>query len=159
MLLATYLNDHLAGATAGSAIAQRTAGSNRGSEYGPPLAELAREIKEDRQKLIEIMKRLDVGRDRLKVGAAWTGEKLGRLKPNGRLLSYSPLSRLVELEILSLGIQGKLGMWLALDATVATDGRLAGVDLEELIRRARSQRRRAETLRLKAAAEAFGPEA
>lgn len=155
MLLATYLNDHLAGATAGAEIAQRTAGSNHGTEYGQPLAELAQEIKEDRETLIEIMKRLDVGRDALKVTAAWTGEKLGRLKLNGRLLSYSPLSRLEELEILSLGIQGKLSLWLALDASVATDGRLAGVDLEELIRRARSQRRRAERLRLKAAAEAF----
>lgn len=155
MLLATYLNDHLAGATAGAEVAQRTAGSNRGTEFGPPLAELAREIKEDRETLIQIMKRLDVGRDVLKVTAAWTGEKLGRLKLNGRVLSYSPLSRLEELEIMSLGIQGKLAMWLALDATVATNGRLAGVDLEELIRRGRSQRRRAETLRLKAAAEAF----
>ena len=155
MLLATYLNDHLAGATAGSEIAQRTAGSNRGTEYGPPLAEIAREIKEDRETLIEIMKRLDVGRDVLKVAVAWTGEKIGRFKPNGRLLSYSPLSRLEELEFLAIGIEGKLTMWRALEATVAADGRLAGVDLEDLIRRGRSQRRRVERLRLKAANEAL----
>ena len=46
----------------------------------------------------------------------WTGEKLGRLKLNGQLLGYSPLSRLIELEGLMLGIAGKLAMWIALSS-------------------------------------------
>ena len=40
---------------------------------------------------------LGVG-SRAKDGAAWVAEKLGRLKTNGQLTGYSPLSRLVELE-------------------------------------------------------------
>ncbi len=54
------------------------------------------------------MEKLQVKRDHLKVLAGWVAEKLGRLKPNGQLLGYSPLSRLVELEALALGITGKL---------------------------------------------------
>ena len=38
----------------------------------------------------------------------------GRLKPNGQLTGYSPLSRVVELEGLALGITGKLALWKAL---------------------------------------------
>ena len=57
------------------------------------------------------MGELGVKPDRLKVAAGWTSEKLGRLKPNAQLRGYSPLSPLVELEGLLIGIQGKLAMW------------------------------------------------
>jgi len=35
------------------------------------------------------MRRLGVGRDQVKIALSWSAEKVGRLKPNGRLLSYS----------------------------------------------------------------------
>ena len=38
---------------------------------------------------------------------AWSAEKFGRLKLNGQLSGYSPLSRLEELEILALVAEGK----------------------------------------------------
>lgn len=41
-------------------------------------------------------------------GRCPVAEKLGRLKPNGQLHGYSPLSRVIELEGLYLGISGKL---------------------------------------------------
>ena len=56
---------------------------------------------------------LGVKPDRPKVAAGWTAEKIGRLKPNAQLRGYSPLSPLVELEGLLIGIQGKLAMWRA----------------------------------------------
>ena len=89
------------------------------------------------------------------MAGAWAGEKLGRLKLNGSLLSYSPLSRLEEIEGLSLGVEGKLGLWQALKVTHGDDGRLRGVDLDALITRARSQRRRLERQRRRAAEEAL----
>ena len=113
-LLGIYLNDHLAGSTAGAELARRAAGSNEGNDYGAFLAELAREIQEDRETLREIMRRLQYGEDIPKKVGAWTAEKIGRLKPNGQLRGYSPLSRLVELEGLTLGITGKLALWKAL---------------------------------------------
>lgn len=139
MLLATYLNDHLAGATAGRELAQRSAASNRGSDLGRFLAELAREIDEDRDVLLALMSGLGVGTDRLKVFGGWAAEKLGRLKLNGRLFSYSPLSRLVELEGLALGVRGKLALWQALKVIQDGEPALAKTDLISLSHRAERQ--------------------
>jgi len=155
-LLATYLNDHLAGATTGRELARRIASSNRRSElYGPPTALLASEVEEDRDSLLAVMRALGVRTDRLKVAAGWSAEKVGRLKPNGRLISYSPLSRLIELEGMMLGVRGKLAMWESLISVLGEDPRLAGIDLERLAERARSQFETLETLRLEASREAL----
>lgn len=153
-LLAIYLNDHLAGATVGVELARRLRGSNREDpEFGPPLSELCAEIEADRETLKRIMGQLGVGQSRLKPLAAVLGERLGRLKLNGRLREYSPLSRLVELEFLQLGVAGKLRLWRALEHTRSGD--LAGVDLGALAERASEQLRRLEALHLKAAALAL----
>ena len=151
-LLATYLNDHYAASVGAVQLARRAAGSNRGTAYGEVLSVLAAEIDEDRQALLLIMQRLSVGPDRVKAALAWSAEKLGRLKLNGQLSGYSPLSRLEELEILSLGVEGKLSMWHAL--AHAVDG-VSEAELEPLIKRGHSQRRRLERQRRDAAAEAF----
>ena len=92
--------------------------------------------------------------DALKVAVGWGVEKASRFKPNGGL-GYTPLSRLEELEALLLGVTGKLGLWQALRRTHGDDPRLSGVDLQELAARARSQRRRLERLRTRAAREAL----
>ncbi len=156
-LLGTYLNDHLAGATAGRDLARRAASSNRGDgRYGPLLAELAREVDEDRDALLAIMRALDVGTDRLKLAGGWGAEKLGRLKPNGRLWSYSPLSRVVELEVLCLGVTGKLGLWRSLAALAAEDPRLRADQIAALIARAEAQLARLEPHRLRAVTSALG---
>ncbi len=139
MLLATYLNDHLAGATAGRELARRAAASNRGSPLGQYLAALAQEIDEDRGALLELMDELQIGPDRIKVLGGWAAEKLGRLKPNGRLFSYSPLSRLLELEALMLGVRGKLALWQALQTIQPTRPALATTDLASLVQRAERQ--------------------
>jgi hypothetical protein len=153
--LSIYLNDHLAAATAGANLARRTAGSNAGTSYGPELQAIAIEIEEDRAALADVMRRLAVGHDRLKTTLAWAAERAGRLKLNGQLRGYSPLSRLEEIETLSIGVEGKLALWRALLSTRGSDPRLDGVDLNELIDRARSQRRRLERLRTRAADEAL----
>lgn len=156
-LRAIYLNDHLAGATAGSELAARVAGSNPDGELGEFLSRLVDEIDEDRQSLEDVMSRLGVGVDHVKRGVAWGAEKLGRLKPNGQLRGYSPLSRLVELEGLHVGISGKLSLWQVLAATSATE--LEGVDIDELIARAQRQLAGLEPFRIIAAAEAFEADA
>ncbi len=147
-LLAIYLNDHLAGSTGGVELARRTRSSNEGTEFGAPLAELCREIEDDRESLEAVMDELGVGRSRLKPVLGWLGEKLARVKPNGRLRGYSPLSRVVELESLVLGITGKLRLWRLLDDLVGED---ASADFPGLIARAEAQRARVEELQLRAA--------
>ena len=116
-LLAIYLNDHLAGATGGVELARRSRASNSGTKLGDALVEICAEIEADRATLERVMEQLEVKRDRTKVAGAWAAEKLGRLKLNGRLTGYSPLSRLVELEMLHIGITGKLQLWQALKET------------------------------------------
>ena len=154
-LLAIYLNDHLAGSTVGVQLARRTAGANEGTPLGDTLEQLANEIAEDREALKRAMSELDVGQDRIKVKAAWAAEKAGRLKLNGQLTGYSPLSRLVELEGLHVGISGKLELWRMLKTT--SEARLRSFDLDELIKRAESQRRRLAPHRKAAAEEAISP--
>ncbi len=153
MLLAIYLNDHLAGSMTGRELARRTARNNRSTGYGPPLTKLAEEIDEDRRTLLALMAALDVKPDPLKVAAGWSAEKLGRLKLNGRVRGYSPLSRLVELEALALGVHGKLALWRAL--ALLDEPRLGSTDLAALQRRAEDQLAQVEALRQRAAPEAL----
>jgi len=154
-LLAIYLNDHLAGAAVGVELARRLRKSNEGDpEFGPPLAAICAEIETDRATLVRLMERLRIRRGRLKPALGRLGERLGRLKLNGRLRGYSPLSRLVELEGLSAGIAGKLQLWKALERSLDS---LEGFDFEQLAERAADQRQRVEGLRLAAAAGAFSP--
>jgi hypothetical protein len=153
-LLAIYLNDHLAGATLGVELARRLRGSNKDDlEFGPTLAEVCAEIEADRETLKAVMEQLGVGQSKLKPLAAIFGERLGRLKLNGRLWGYSPLSRLDELELLQIGVVGKRRLWRALEHTHAGD--LPDFDLGALAERATEQLRRLEALHLKAAALAL----
>jgi hypothetical protein len=138
-LLPIYLNDHLAGATAGSALAHRAAGANKGTEIGRFLRDLAGQVDADRAQLEDVMARLEIARDPVKLGGAWLAEKAGRLKLNGRLLEYSPLSRLLEIEGLMLGVQGKRGLWKTLAAAAPSEPRIAEVDFAHLIERADEQ--------------------
>jgi hypothetical protein len=153
--LSTYLNDHLAGATGGLELAKRTRGSNEDSPYAGFLAQIEREIDEDRETLKAIMEALDVDQNQLKVSLGWMAEKVGRLKLNDQLVGYSPLSRLVEFEALTLGVTAKLGLWRSLQHVAGGDGRLAGFDFADLIGRAERQQAGLEELRLRAAAEAL----
>jgi hypothetical protein len=153
MLLAIYLNDHLAGATGARELARRAAGANRASDYGRFLEELADQIEEDRKALLAIMAELGIGIDRMKLVAGWGAEKLGRLKFNGRLLDYSPLSRLIEIELLELGVYGKLALWRSLQQLQPEQ--LSSSDLRPLLSRAERQLEQLETQRIRAATEAL----
>jgi hypothetical protein len=127
-LLRIYLQDHLAACTGAVELAQRAYGSNRGSEFGPGLAAVREQLSDDRDAMLDAMRRLGFERDRMKEGAAWAAEKAGRLKLNGRLRGYSPLSRVVELEGLALLLLGQRQMWDAVARATAGDARLAGFD-------------------------------
>jgi hypothetical protein len=154
-LLAIYLNDHLAAATGGVELARRSRASNEGNEYGRELAELVNELEGERRQLVSLIDALGYRRDTVKVAGAWLAEKAGRLKLNGSLTSYSPLSRVVELEGLFAGVNAKLSMWENLRASGGAAG--VEIDLDGLIAQAESQRARLTQLRQEAAAEAFAP--
>lgn len=155
-LLGIYLNDHLAGATAGAGLAQRMAASGHLPAAEGTLQRLAVEIAQDRAALLEFMTALGIPVRGYKVWAAWAGEKAGRLKPNGHLMTRSVLSNLEELELLRLGIEGKAAGWRTLRILADTDRRLDPARLDDLISRARRQADLVEELRVRAADQVTG---
>jgi hypothetical protein len=151
-LLGVYLNDHLAGATGGLELVRRMAASAKpGTETEAVMKRLVGEIRADRSALIAMMAALGVKIRGYKVFAAWAGEKAGRLKPNGHLLSRSPLSNLEETELLRLGVEGKAAGWRSLRTVSDHDRRLDSAQLDELLDRATRQSETLEALRVRIA--------
>ncbi|MFD5422350.1 hypothetical protein ACFWJT_30600 [Streptomyces sp. NPDC127069] len=154
-LMEIYLNDHLAGAGSGVSLIRRMARAHRDGPAGPALAALAEEITEDRSSLRAFMTALDVPVRWPRVAAGRVAEKAGRLKPNGRLASRSPLSDVLELETMRLGVEGKASLWRSLRVLALTDPRLDPADLDRLLARAARQESVLEALRTEAARRAF----
>lgn len=152
--LAIYLDDHLAGATAGLALARRAARNNREHPVGVQLRRLVDELEYDRSVLLSLRRSLGLASPLKRIGALGM-ERVARLKPNGQLVGYSPLSRLEELEGLCAGIDGKLALWHALAAARAAHPALAELDTEALSARAERQRSGLEPARREAARAAF----
>jgi hypothetical protein len=153
--LTAYLNDHLAGSAAGVELAEKLRDNNQGTELGRAMVALHHDISEDRGTLESLLGQLELDRHPVKEAAGWMLEKVSRLRLNPALTGSTELTRLMETEALSLGIEGKLAMWLALKEAAATNPRLAAADYDRLIERARSQRGALEPHRLAAAAAAF----
>lgn len=154
--LSIYLNDHLAGSTVGTDLARRVADNSASAADAQELGELADQIAEDRETLISLMRRLSVQPDPIKSALSWGAAKAAWLKLNAsQLLGSSAVSRLEEIETLSLGVEGKLVMWEALRRTHGEDPRLRPGELDELIARARSQRSRLQRRHPRAADEAL----
>ncbi|WP_434443558.1 hypothetical protein [Lentzea sp. E54] len=80
---------------------------------------------------------------------------MARLKLNGALRTYSPLSRFLELEILTMGIDGKKQLWETLRDLAGLAARLPDVDFDELIERAERQRAELEPFRMRAGTKAL----
>ena len=155
-LLSIYLNDHRAGSVAGVELAKRTLGNNRGTEYEAFLERLLADIQEDQATLERIIERSNLPKSPVKPGLAWASEKVGRLKLNGALTGYSPLSRLIELEGLRLGIEGKRCLWRSLRAARPAEAAVSNEELDDLIARAEAQIEAVEEHRVKAAQTALG---
>lgn len=155
-LLGIYLNDHLAVETGMVELARRTARACPDSDIGHVLAELAAEISEDRVALRQMMAALGVPTRHYKLCAAWVAEKAGRLKLNGHIRGRSPLSIVVELEALRLGVAGKASGWRTLREVAKHDGRLDAARLDRLLSRARRQADTVEELRARKTSEVFG---
>ena len=131
-LLRIYLRDHEAAAVGGLQLFRRCCKANRGTAYAADLQRLTDEIRADRDALRRICLFFVAEYSTVGRAAAYAGATLGRLKTNGRVFKYSPLSRVLELEALSGGVMTKLRLWESLLALSAVDERL---DENELRRR------------------------
>ncbi|MER5931863.1 hypothetical protein [Streptomyces sp. NPDC002054] len=154
-LLTVYLNDHLTGSGGGVRLIRRIADVHRDTDFGPQLAVLARDIAEDQDSLRRIMHDLGVPVRNLREAVGRLAELAGRLKLNGRILSRSPLSDVLELEAMRLGVEGKAACWRSLRAVAVGDDRLDTAELDRLLARAEDQVRSLEAMRLRRAGEVF----
>jgi hypothetical protein len=142
--IATYLNDHLAGATAGIEIAQHLI-DNADPSTKERLSPVKTAIEEDHQTLKSLMKDLGIEESTLRKAAGWLSEKVTELKLGVDDEGDGEFKVFEALELLSLGIEGKRCLWRALAAaSVSPDG----LDLDSLILRAEEQRSVVETLRI-----------
>ena len=154
--LGSYLNDHLAGSAAAVELVDRLRATNEGSPLAAHLEGLGLEIEADRDTLGEVMERLGVVRSTPKQLVGKVMETLSRLRLNERVTGGAEVTRLMELETLSLGIEGKVSLWRSLNHVADSHPQLAEFDLAALVVKAEGQRAGLEPYRLEAAAGALG---
>lgn len=153
--LGIYLNDQLALGVLWRELARRSQRSNSGTELGDALARVSSAITEDVETFQQIMRRLGIRMNPIKIGLAVGAERVGRLKLNGRGRTYSPLSRFEELDMLAMGIEGKKLLWTTLRDLAGLAVRLPDIDFDHLIERAERQRAALEPFRVSAGKEAL----
>lgn len=136
----TYLNDHLAGATAGSDLAEQIRVRHEGSDLGAVMKSLAEEIEHDRRALLDLMERMGTTGNPIKQATGWVVEKVSRVKFSGVLSGDPDQGSFLALESLYLGIEGKASMWRALKEVADEYPPLTTTNLDELLERAETQK-------------------
>lgn len=154
-LLGIYLNDHLAGSHTGLELARRAHRENRDNGVGRYLVTFIKELEDERTVLQQIMRALRVTRNEFKHLSGWVLEKVAQLKTHTHLVHRTSLTRMMELEALTIAVIGKRCMWALLQRHARVERRLAGFDFETLIAQAESQHQTLDRLRLQAAETAF----
>ena len=155
--LEIYLQNHEAAAQAGSALFHRAAVNQGSREYGDELRALAADVNEDHRRLRMIMSKVGV-RPNVPLGLALRlGERIGRIKPNGRLIRRAPLSDLIEIEGLLNAVSAKKSGWQAL-ATVQSTAGIDAAEIDELLTRADEQLSQLTALHALASTEVFSSE-
>ncbi|MDX6691088.1 MAG: hypothetical protein QOG15_2545 [Solirubrobacteraceae bacterium] len=142
-----YLNDHLAGATAGVNLVEQAADRHRSDELGEFFAPLAAEIKADFATLETLIEDMNIDKSASKTALAEVGSKLAAPKFNAEGAGNEHLGDFVTLETLSIGVEGKRCMWVALQTVADAYPELQALDLEDLESRAQEQRDKLESKR------------
>jgi hypothetical protein len=153
--LATYLNDHLAGAVAAIELLTHIEAAHAGTATGHCFAALRADVEADRQELEALMGRLHIPVSRSRAAMAFLVEKATQLKLRLDDSAEGALRLLEVSEAVALGIEGKRALWGALAATAEAAPALQVADYARLAQRAEEQRQRVETVRLGAARAAF----
>ena len=150
-----YLNDHLAGAEAAIQLVERCRAREPDNPLGHLLQALIVDIREDLKDLEAVVRALGIQPNRVKRASAQGLELLASLRMSLPVLGTgsSEASRLEEIEVLILGLEGKRMMWAALAGL--NDPRLERFDLATLERRASEQRDRLHPWHVQLASAAF----
>jgi hypothetical protein len=149
-----YLNDHLAGATAGVELVKQAAERHDG-ELGEFFARLADEINADYNTLTSLMDQMGAHASGAKEVLAKAGSSVSETKFSGESMDDPQFGTFLTLETLSIGVEGKRCMWKALNVVSDQYPELASADVGTLIERAQSQRDRLEEKTLELAGSAL----
>jgi hypothetical protein len=153
--LATYLNDHLAGSVVALELLDQLEKTHSDSSLSDFFRQLRADITADRDELERLMEVLQISQSRTRKASAWMAEKMTELKLRLDDSKSGPLFLFESLEALSLGIEGKRSLWLALIAAARKSPALRVIDYERLKQRAEEQRARVENLRVDIATDAL----
>lgn len=115
-LLGLYMSDHVAGATTGIERVKRMSRAYADTAHGPVLSAMAKEFVAERKVYYDLMDRFDLSRRTYRQVLAWAGERAGRLKLNGALFGTSPMTPVLEAELMRAAVLGKIGGWQTLQA-------------------------------------------
>lgn len=133
-LLRRYLESHLAGSAGGIEHGRRMVRREAGSELGHALESLVGDIEKENERLRELAKRMGVEPHvPVKEGLAWLAEKVVRVMVDARIGSRSPLSRVLDLELMMAAVAGKRALWETLSTLAESDPRLSKAEIEPLI--------------------------
>ncbi|HEY7501375.1 MAG TPA: hypothetical protein VH740_22835 [Vicinamibacterales bacterium] len=155
--LSIYLNDHLAGSVVALEMLEHLERAYAGKSVQRFAAELRADIEADRGELRKLMSHLSIAESRARQATAWMAEKMTLLKLRFDDWAAGDFRLFEALEALSLGIEGKRSLWVALADAAERVPALQLLDYERLANRAREQRDRVEAKRLETAREALLP--
>jgi hypothetical protein len=149
-----YLNDHLAGATAGLDLVKSAAERHDG-DLGEFFQQLSDEIGGDYNTLTSLLAQLNAHASGAKEAFAKIGSEVAEAKFSGETVDDPEFGTFLTLETLSIGVEGKLCMWKALKVVEGEYPELGSFAIDTLIERAQSQRDRIEGKRLEIASGAL----
>lgn len=153
--LAVYLSDHLAGSRAAIDLLEFVRDQHEGEPMSLFATHMLIQIESDRAILKDLVEQFEVKRaGAVKEALASVGEKASHVMM--RQHAGGGLGTFRALESVALGILGKLALWHTLADIAARDSRLASVDYDRLIARAKAQHAEVEEQRLRYARLVLG---
>ena len=150
--LHTYLQDHTAGAESAMVAMRALSEQTHDRVLSHLLSELLIEVAEDKQELEKLAHSVGSEPNVFKNAAAWMAAQVVDLKARAGKTSFGAFE---GLEFVSLGIQGKLHLWRALQRSAICTSSSYQLDYSLLIKRAESQHERVEVVRLALASKAL----
>lgn len=150
--LASYIRDHLAGARFALELLENLGTHAVITDVASLAQELQSEIETDRLVLQTWADQAELPGAALKEATAWLAEKLGR----GKLVVTDLLGQFEAIELLCLGVHGKLALWNSLRALQGKTTLAIELPLDDLVSRAVNQHARLECLRLQLAPVVLG---
>lgn len=154
--LATYLFDHFAGSEAALEMMENLEKVYPDSQVATVVARIRPELEYERDVLRKILDAMQAKPSTTRRVAGWLSEKVVEFKLRVDDPSSAALRLLESVEMLSIGISGKIALWKALDGAKSAEPVLLDVDYQRLLEMANTQHALVESVRMNAAREAFG---